>query len=79
VREFFRHGTDVWLVEPEAKALAAAIRRLGADEGLRQQLGRAGHDAVAARFSSTGVAAELERALRLAIAVRSGRPLQHHR
>jgi glycosyltransferase involved in cell wall biosynthesis len=40
LREVLTHGDNGWLVPPgDARALAAAIRRLGADPGLRVRLG----------------------------------------
>ncbi len=57
--EYLRDGENCLLVQPgDARALAGAVRRLGADAALRERL-VAGGRATAARFTEEGLAAAL--------------------
>ena len=42
--EFVEHGTNGFVCEPTAEALAAAVNRLAADKGLAARLGDAGYE-----------------------------------
>ena len=56
--EFVADGTNGFVTDPDPRAIAAAINRLGADPPLAERLGRAGR-AVAARIGWDGVIEQL--------------------
>jgi len=49
IRELFAHDQHLWLVPPDAQALAGAIVQLAADPERRARLAAAGHDLVLAQ------------------------------
>jgi glycosyltransferase involved in cell wall biosynthesis len=65
-----RDGEDALVIEPDADALADALRRVAGDEPLRRRLAGAGR-AVAATYSLDAMGERLEAILRTAAAARS--------
>ena len=60
IPELIRHGENGLLIPPEdPAALAAAVRALLADRGLREQLSNAGRETVAERFDAAATARRL--------------------
>lgn len=55
IRELFAHDRELWLVPPEADALAAAIEELVADPARRARLAAAGHMRVAADLNHESI------------------------
>jgi glycosyltransferase involved in cell wall biosynthesis len=59
-RELLRHGESAWLIPPtDPVALAAAIRELAADAGLRRHLAAGGHAAYTAQASEAVIGRRL--------------------
>ena len=59
--ELVTDGKNGMLVEPEdADGIAAGLKKLAADPGMRESLGEAGKEMVLGEFAPDGKAAELE-------------------
>ncbi|WP_310550866.1 glycosyltransferase family 4 protein [Paenibacillus glufosinatiresistens] len=75
VRGLLRHGENGLLAgEPDAEALAGAMRTLLNDEVLRAAMGREAREQVLARYTEEAVAGQLGELLRTAGRPLSGRP-----